>query len=126
MEYKRWKKGIEVKREETMIHWTKMLKVKKKKSSRKSRALKRPNLQTVRIEEGEETQTKGTEIFLTKSWKKISLNQRSVFIKVQEAYRTPSILYQKRNPSQHNNKNTKCTGQRKTIKSCKGTRPTNI
>jgi hypothetical protein len=30
MEYKRWKKGIEVKREETMIHWTKMLKVKKK------------------------------------------------------------------------------------------------
>jgi hypothetical protein len=48
-------------------------------------------------------------------------------IKVQEVYRTPSIIRpQKKVPTPHNNWNTKHTEQRKNIKSGKGKRPSNI
>jgi hypothetical protein len=66
-------------------------------------------------------------------------------MKVQEAYRTPNKWYsikkrrekkrrekreekrkQKKVFSSRNYRNTKCTEQRKNIKSCKGKRPSNI
>jgi hypothetical protein len=40
-------------------------------------------------------------------------------INIQETYRTPNRLDQKRNSS-HNNQKTKCTKQRKNIKNSKG------
>jgi hypothetical protein len=45
---------------------------------------------------------------------------------IQEAYRAPNSLDQKKFLPSHNNQNTKCTKQIKNIKSSKGKRLSNI
>ena len=62
--------------------------------------MKRPNLKVIEIEEGKETQFKVQEIFSTKSYKKFFLTQEKSK-KVQETYKTPNRLDEKRKSSGH-------------------------
>ena len=53
--------------------------------------------------------------------------KKEMAINIQEAYRTPNRLDQKEKIlPPYNTQNTKCTEQRKNIKSCNGKRPSNI
>ena len=68
--------------------------------------MKRPNLRIIGIEEGKETHVKGSENILNKIIEEKFPNlKKEMPIKVQEAYRTPNRLDQKRsqkkNPSAH-------------------------
>ncbi|KAL6084859.1 hypothetical protein STEG23_002844 [Scotinomys teguina] len=85
--------------------------------------MKRPNLRIIGIEEGEEYQLKGTENIFNKIIEENFLSlKKEMPMKVQEAYRTPNRLDQKKVTLPHNNQTTKHTEQRKVIKSCKGKR----
>ena len=91
--------------------------------------MKRPNLRIIGPEEGEKIQVKNIEkILSTKITEENFPNlKKEMPLKVQETYRTPNRLDQKRNfPLAHNNQNTKYSGKRNNIKSCKGKRPSII
>ena len=76
-EHKRCKKELQVIKDEwngySVKENIKSKKILTQNTQKIWNTLERPNLRTVRMEEGEETQIKGTEMFLTKSQKKISL-----------------------------------------------------
>lgn len=57
--------------------------------------MKRTRLRTIGIEEGKETQVKGTENITKNIRKNISELKKDIPIKVQEAYTTPNRLCQK-------------------------------
>jgi hypothetical protein len=64
--------------------------------------VKRSNLKIIRIEEGEDTCLKGPENIFNKIIEENSPNlKKGMAINVQEAYRTPNRLVQKRNFSNH-------------------------
>jgi hypothetical protein len=64
--------------------------------------MRRPNLRIVRIEESKESQLKGTlNIFNKIIEEKFSNLKKEMLINIQEAYRTPNELDQKRNSSHH-------------------------
>ncbi|MBV2134258.1 hypothetical protein KRX52_15875 [Pseudomonas sp. MAP12] len=72
--------------------------------------MKRPNLRIIGIEEGEEIQLKGTENIFNKIIEENFPNlKKDMPMKIQEAYRTPNRLNQKKVSSPHNNQNTKHT-----------------
>ena len=59
--------------------------------------MKRPNLKIIGIEEGEESQLKGPENIFNKITEELFPNLKiRMVIKVQEAYKTPSTLDQKK------------------------------
>jgi hypothetical protein len=69
------------------------------------------------IAENEDSQFKGPVIIFNKIIEENFLNlKKEMPMNIQEAYRTTNRLDQKRNSS-HKNQNTKCTKQRKNIKS---------
>ena len=77
------------------------------------------------IEESEDSQLKGPVNIFNKIIEENFLNlKKEMPMNIQEAYRTPNRLDQNRKPSQH--QNTKCTKQRKNIKSSKGKRSSYI
>jgi hypothetical protein len=90
--------------------------------------VKRPNLRIIIIEESEDSQLKGPENGFNKIIEENLPNlKKEMAINVQEAYRTPNRLDQKRKILlSHNNQNIKCTVQRKTMKSCKGKGPSHM
>ena len=68
---------------------------------------KKPSLRIIGIE-GEELQLKGTENLFNKVIEENFSNlKRNMLMKVQEAYRTPKTLDQKKVSSTHNNQNSK-------------------
>ncbi len=73
--------------------------------------IKRPNLRIIGVEEGEEVQLNGPENIFNKIIEENFPNlKKDIPMKVQEAYRTPNRLYQKKNiPSPYNYQNTKHT-----------------
>ena len=73
--------------------------------------IKKPNLRIIGIEEGEELQIKGPENIFNKIIEENFPNLKNdIPVKVQEAYRTPNRLDQKKKvPSPYNNQNTKHT-----------------
>ena len=72
--------------------------------------MKRPNLRIIGVEEGEELQLKGPENIFNKIIEENFPNLKNdIPMKVQEAYRTPNRLDQKKIPSPYNNQNTKHT-----------------
>jgi hypothetical protein len=90
--------------------------------------MRRPNLNIIGIEESDNSQFKGPVNIFNKIVEENYPNlKKGMPINIQEAYRTPNRLDQKRKflPT-HNNQNTKCTKQRKNIKSSKGKRSSNI
>ena len=61
--------------------------------------MKRPNLRIIGGEEGEELQLKGPENIFNKTIEENFPNlKKDISMKVQEAYRTPSRLDQKKHP----------------------------
>ena len=87
--------------------------------------MKRPNLRIIWIEG--EGQLKGTENILNKIIEENFLNlKKDISMRIQESYRTPDRLDQKKFPLPYCNQNTKLTEQKKNIKNCKGKRPSNI
>ena len=79
--------------------------------------MKRSNLRIIGVEEGEELQLKGPENIFNKIIENFLYLLRDILpkpkegypLKVQEAYRTPNRLDQKKIPSPYNNQNTKHT-----------------
>ena len=72
--------------------------------------MKRPNLRIIGVEEGEESQLKGPENIFNKIIEESFSNlKKDIPMKVQEAYRTPNRLDQKKIPLPYNNQNTKHT-----------------
>ena len=74
--------------------------------------IKKPNLRIIGIEEGKELQIKGPENIFNKIIEENFPNLKNdIPMKVQEAYRTPNRLDQKKKniPSLYNNQNTKHT-----------------
>ena len=72
--------------------------------------MKRPNLRIIGVEEGEEIQLKGPENIFNKIIEENFPNlKKDIPMKVQEAYRKPNRLDQKKSPSPYNNQNTKHT-----------------
>ena len=71
--------------------------------------IKKPNLRIRGVEEGEELHIKGPEDIFNKIIEEnFPILKRDIPMKVQEAYRTPNRLDQKKNiPSPYNNQNTK-------------------
>jgi hypothetical protein len=63
--------------------------------------MKRPNLRIIGIEEGEEIRVKGTENIFNKVIEEIFFNLKKMHIKVQEAYKIPNSLDQKRKYLSH-------------------------
>jgi hypothetical protein len=90
--------------------------------------MRRPNLKIIGIEENEDSQLKKPVNMFNKIIEENSSNiKKEMPINMQEVYRTPNRLDQKRNSSHHIIiKTPKCTNQRKNIKSSKGKRSTNI
>ena len=90
--------------------------------------VKRPNLRIIGIEEGEEIQLKGAENIFNKIIEENFPNlKKDMPMKIQEAYRTPNRLNQKKKVTlPHNHQNTKHTQQRENIKSSKGKRSSNL
>ena len=71
--------------------------------------MKRPNLRIIEVE-GEEYQLKGPENIFNKIVEENFPNlKKDIPMKVQETYRTPNRLAQKKIPSPYNNQNTKHT-----------------
>ncbi|ERE84498.1 LINE-1 type transposase domain-containing protein 1 [Cricetulus griseus] len=82
--------------------------------------VKRPNLRIIGIEEGEEIQLRGTENTFNKIMEENFPNlKKDMPMKIQEAYRTPSRLNQKKVSLSHNNQNTKHTQQRDILRVAK-------
>ena len=90
--------------------------------------IRRPNLRIIGIDEKEDFQLKGPANIFNKIIEENFPNlKKEMPMDIQEAYRTPNSLDQKKKfLLLHNNKNTKCTKQRKNIKSSKGKRSSNI
>jgi hypothetical protein len=90
--------------------------------------MRRPNLRIIDIEESEDSQIKGPVNIFNKIREKNFPNlKKEMSVNIQEAYRTPNRLDQKRNASRHIIIRTpKCTKQRKNITSSKGKRSSNI
>ena len=90
--------------------------------------MRRPNLRIIGIEESEDSQLKGPVNIFNKIIEENFPNlKKEMPMNIQEAYRTPNRLDQKKKfLLSHNNQNTKCTKQRKNIKSSKGKRSNNI
>jgi chromosome segregation ATPase len=87
--------------------------------------MRRPNLRIICIEEREDKDP--VNIFNKIIEENFPNLKKEVFMTIQEAYRTPDRLGQKRNFSHHVIvKNTKCTKQKKNIKSSNGKRSSNI
>jgi hypothetical protein len=84
--------------------------------------MRRPNLRIIGLEENEESQHKWPVNIFNKDIEENFPNLRKeMHVNIQEAYRTPNRLDQKRNSSCHIIvKTRKCTKQRKNIKSSKG------
>ena len=71
--------------------------------------MKRPNLRIIGIEEGD-VQLKSTESIFNKIIRENFPNlKKDMPMKIQEAYRTPNRLDQKKVPLPHKNQNTKHT-----------------
>ena len=69
--------------------------------------MNRPNLRIIVVEEGEELQLKGPEnIFIKIIEENFPNLKKDIPMKVQEAYRTPNRLDQKKIPLPYNNQNT--------------------
>ena len=76
--------------------------------------MRRPNLRIIGIGESEDSQFKGPVNIFNKIIEENFPNlKREIPMTIQEAYRTPNRLDQKRLLWSHNNQNTKCTKQRK-------------
>jgi hypothetical protein len=80
--------------------------------------VRRPNLRIIGIEEREDFQLKGPVNIFNKVIEENFPNPKNIPINIQETYRTPNRLEQKRNS--YNSQNTKCTKQRQNIKISKG------
>ena len=65
--------------------------------------MKRPNLRIIGVEEGEKLQLKGPENIFNKIIENFPNLKKDIPMKVQEAYRTPNRLDQKKIPSPYNN-----------------------
>jgi hypothetical protein len=77
--------------------------------------MRRPNLRITGIEESEDSQLKGPVHIFNKIIEENFPNlKKEMTINIQEAYKSPNRLNQKRNSS-HNNQNIKCTKQKKRI-----------
>jgi hypothetical protein len=85
--------------------------------------MRRPNLRIIGIEESEDSQLKGPVNLFNKIIEENFPNilKKEMPMKIQEAYRSPNSLDEKFLPS-HSSQNTKCTKQRKNIRSSKGER----
>ena len=90
--------------------------------------MRRPHLRIIGIEQSEDPQFKGPVNIFNKTIEENLLNQKKeMTMDIQEAYRTPSRLDQKKKfHLSYNNQNTKCIKQRKNIKSSKGKWSSNI
>jgi hypothetical protein len=90
--------------------------------------MRRYNLRIIGTEESEDSQHKGPVKIFNKVIEESFPNlKKEMTIIMQEAYRTLSRLDKKKKfLLSHNSQNTKCTKQRKNIKSNKGKRPNNI
>jgi len=90
--------------------------------------VKRSNLRIIGIEESEDSQLKGPVNIFNKIIEENFPNlKKEMPINIQEVYRTPNRLDPKETlPPSHNSQNTKWIKQRKTIKSSKGKRSSNI
>jgi hypothetical protein len=89
--------------------------------------MRRPNLRIIGIEKKKEFQLKGTvNIFNKVIEENFPSLKKEMPMNIQGAYRTPNSLEKKKFLLSHNNQNTKCTKQRKNIKSSKGKRTGNI
>jgi hypothetical protein len=89
--------------------------------------MRRPNLNIIDIDENEDFQLEGpVNIFNEIIEEKFRNLKKEMPMNIQETYRTLNRLEQKQIPLLHNNQNTKCTKQRKNIKSNKGKRSNNI
>ena len=89
---------------------------------------RRPNLRMMVIDENEDFQLKGPVNTINKIIEENFPNlKKEMTMDIQEAYRTPSRLDQKKKfHLSYNNQNTKCIKQRKNIKSSKGKWSSNI
>ena len=90
--------------------------------------MRRPNLRIIGVDENEDFQLKGPVNIFNKIIEENFPNlKKEMSMNIQEAYRTPnSFGPEKKFLLSHNNQNTKCTKQRKNIKSNKGKRSSNI
>ena len=89
--------------------------------------MRRPNLWIIGVDENEDFQLKGPADIFNKIIEENFPNlKKEMSMNIQEAYRTPNRLNQKRNSPSHNKQNTKYTRQRENIKSTKGKRSSNI
>ena len=88
--------------------------------------MKRPNLRIIGIGNKDSQLKEPENVFNKIIEENIPNLKKEMAIKVQEAYRTPNKWDQKKIFSSHNYQNTKCTEQRKNVKSFKGKRPSNI
>jgi hypothetical protein len=72
--------------------------------------MRRPNLQIIVVDENEDFQLKGPANIFNKIIEENFPNiKKEMLINIQEAYRTPNRLDQKRFLPAHNNQNNKCT-----------------
>ena len=71
--------------------------------------MKRPNLRIIGIDENEDFLLKGSVNIFNKIIENFPILKKEIPMNIQEAYRTPNRLDQKRNSSRHNNQNNKCT-----------------
>lgn len=79
--------------------------------------MKRSNLRIVVTKEGEDSQLKDPENIINKiTEEKFPSLKKDIPLKVQEAYKAPNKLSQKKVPIPYNNQNTKHREQKKNIK----------
>jgi hypothetical protein len=90
--------------------------------------MRRPNLRIIGTEESEDSKFKGPVNIFTKIIGENFPNlMKEMPINIQEAYKTPNRLGQKRNSSHHRIvKTPNCTKQRNNTKSNRGKRSSNI
>ena len=89
--------------------------------------MKRPNLRIIGMEDGEEAQILGPENILDKIIEENCLYlKKENSINIQETYRIPTRLYQKRKSPNHIIIKTENSQNKDNVKSCKGERPCNI
>jgi hypothetical protein len=89
--------------------------------------MRKPNLSIIDIDENEDFQLKETVNIFNKITEENFPNLKKKPMNIEEAYRTPNRLDQKKKffPT-HNNQTIKSTKQRQNIKSSKGKRSSNI
>ena len=89
--------------------------------------MRRPKLRIISIDENKDFQLKGPVNIFNKIIEENFPNlKKEISMNIQEVFRTPSRLYQKKCLLSHNSQNIKCTKQRKNIKSSKEKRSSNI